>query len=154
MITLIKDLNVGPSEDFSNLISLDISNNPLVHIFKMAFKPVLAIKVLHTKDINFHYFDKTVFQGIFLESLHANDFHWNCLISTVKVKVKVPWYRSCSNLLLDNVIKHFFIYIPILILGFNILCATINLLGGEQGNRCYTTTISISMIYFLGYTFS
>ena len=122
----------------SSLIALDISNNPLVHISKMAFKPLLALRFLITKNINFINFDKTMFQGIFLETLGTIDFHWNCLISAARYEVKMPWYRSCTNLLLDNMTKHLFILTSILILGFNALCIAIQLFAGQQCNRSYT----------------
>ncbi len=107
--------------DLTSLKTLNLSHNPLKSIKKLFFCPS-ELKILSLLCVADIVVSDDVFKDLSVETLETNNFVFCCFVSKqTRCSINIPWFQSCSDLLMNTAIKITFYAISTLIFLLNLV---------------------------------
>ena len=108
--------------DIQKLYLLNISNNPLKFFLGDIYKCPHSMKVLSLRDNQLLTIDPKAFFNLKVDYIETDDYRIFCLVDASYIcNAKKPWFKSCTNLLLDFKTEICFITMSSLIITANAL---------------------------------
>ncbi len=108
--------------DLFSLKRLSIANNLVSTFIKHIIFNSPSFLLLDIRAKNKMNVDVDSLVELNVKAIKTTDYHVCCVApADIICTAKTPWYRSCSDLLYDQTIRVFYLVVPILLLGVNLI---------------------------------
>ncbi len=128
--------------NLSNLLLLNLSNNPLRSIPQRFLQANKEIKSFHLENVFVSNLSVRAFEGVASILIHTNDYHLCCVAPLRNnCTCHVPWYFGCLNILPKGEMKISFIVISVLIFFLNTFSILTHFFIKDQKSQAYNVTV-------------
>ena len=156
-LNYLSSLQKGIFKTNALLKSLNLSGNPITELIPGTFTPLIKLKKLSLLNVTIKITDQNLLAGLKLILLEVDYHELCCLVDCASVcSVTPPWYFSCADLLLTQVIRGVFIAVSLIIFLLNTLSFSLQRLSFKKGfekTGAYGSTVasinSTDLIYSL-----
>ena len=129
-----------------HLLLLNLSNNPLTNFPVKLFADSVSLKLISAEEIQFIFVDLDAFQGVSDVTILSTD-HYICCIAPKRTncRPKIPWHKSCSDLLPDTSMKIFLLFVSLLIILLNTSSIMSHLISSGYKKAFLASLISLNV---------
>ncbi len=135
------------------LVFVNLSNNPFEVLPTSLLTWSTEVKIISMKTLSLFQLDKKVFDSNKIKIVEASQFAVCCISPQhVHCTEDAPWYRSCSDLLVDTSVKVVTKVMSALLFLINVVCIFIHFLNIT--NKAYSAVVvanNISNVLFCGF---
>ncbi len=141
----ISSLDRNAFYKLSHLVCIVLSDNPISRL-PQAFSEGMHLNIVLLANVTFFSVDENVFEDIKAKFVLASDYKICCVAPQNSVCItKMPWFKSCADLLETKAFSISLITTISLALVVNILVAIVHLCFMDASNKPYTAiTVAVS----------
>ena len=153
MISLVKN---NAFYNLKALILLNLSNNIIVLLTSTIIIKCFELKAILIQNTSVKIPDSYVFKKLGLKYFISNNYYSCCFLSSPSFclfSTSTPWYFSCSNLLVNNEIKMFFIIMTLTILCCNSFSFFRQVLSRQNHKSATVSAMVVSSLNVLDFSF-
>ena len=134
---------------------LNLSNNIIIFLTSATISKCFELVAILIKNVSVKIPDYYVFQNLGLKYFISNNYYPCCFMSSISScvsSISTPWYFSCSNLLVNNQIKMFFMIMALIILCCNSFSLFRQVLSWQHLKSITVSTIVVSSLNVLDFS--